>query len=120
MTNTRSASAYDWATLAWWETAPDAADRVPDESAPPVPQGQHRFSWSDGGIVECITCGAVYDTIASGDAVAPNGMAPTPCTQNTSMVHGDRRENGHDLDCPGGFSGSCESCDALCNCALCA
>jgi hypothetical protein len=101
-----SASAYDWTALPWWDTAPDASERV----ELPTPTGPHRFISSDD-CIECLTCGGVWDAI---------GAEPTPCTQNVSMVHGDRRENGHDLDCPGGVLGSCESCDALCNCALCA
>ena len=97
----------------------------------------HRFYGTDpdAGAEACMTCGAEYDLqwscddpsesddtvhYASGEYRAHNGAKPAECTGDTSMMHGSRDENGHDLECPGGFDGTCEHCGHYCPCNLCA
>jgi hypothetical protein len=96
----------------------------------------HRFYMTDpdAGAEACMTCGAEYyltwtcdepaDTdegvhYASGDYRASGGAEPAECSRDTSMVHGWRDENGHDLECPGGQDGTCEHCRHDCPCNLC-
>jgi len=86
--------------------------------------GEYEYD-NDGEIVgayhDCLTCGAHYvlratpDGISDGEYMANNGDAPTYCTRDTSMQHGDPRETGHGLDCEDG----CEHCTHDCNCIVC-
>lgn len=68
----------------------------------------HRFIGEDGH-ESCLTCGAIYDLVATPDAthdaeyVAANGDAPVECTGDTSLTHGE--------EAPAG---------STCNCLLCA
>lgn len=81
----------------------------------------HRFM-GDDGYQSCLTCGARYeqvhddpDNVRHGRYTTSNGDDPESCTGDTSMIHGDRHETGHELECESG----CEHCHHGCNCLLC-
>lgn len=78
----------------------------------------HRWTVEDDMLV-CLSCGGTWEQDEDGEPQASNGDAPTECLAELSPIHGDRRENGHDMDCPGGFSGHCKRCCHLCNCVQC-
>ena len=62
-------------------------------------------------MVSCLVCGGYWREDREGTKSAANGDMPTPCSGDTSQVHGDPREMGYDPD-------SINSHD--CNCLHCA
>lgn len=80
---------------------------------------RHIWMHEDEDLI-CLTCGALYSTDEDDNPVSRgNGDHIPPCTGDTSMVHGARDENGHDLECAGGPDGTCEHCSHGCNCNIC-
>jgi hypothetical protein len=82
----------------------------------------HRFM-SDGGegTESCLTCGAMYQLMASaedptrGEYMAANGDAPMDCTGNTSLAHGYAGER----HCHEHAPDYCACVEHNCNCLLC-
>lgn len=72
----------------------------------------HVFIREDDDCVSCLTCGAHY---CDSDRENSNG-----CTGDTSMVHGDPYESGHQFHCRIFLTDdTCPHVDHSCDCALC-
>ena len=73
----------------------------------------HRFI-SEDKCVSCLTCGGHWCEGTEDDA--------TPCSGDTSQIHGDPRESGHDQDCEHCLNEDFDACPNIheCNCAFCA
>ena len=88
----------------------------------------HRFMSDGNGADEfgywresCLTCGAMFELRAvpgdwtRGEYVGYMGEEPMACTHDTSMIHGNPREQEHGIACEDG----CKHCRHECNCVTC-